>query len=75
MVFDPSRASLKRPDMFQRFRVRTDAIALPKAGLPDGEQLLVFERGGERRALLVRQMVYHHVAQGELAGSPFLVTF
>ena len=39
------------------------------------EQLIIFERAGEKRALLARQMAYHHVAQGELAGKPFLITF
>lgn len=39
------------------------------------QELMVFERGGERRALLLSEMVYHHVCQGELAGEPYLVTF
>jgi len=73
--FDASRAWLKQPDMFWRFRVGDRAERIEKAGLDHNERLLVFERNGERRALLIRQMVYHHVAEGELAGEPFVVTF
>ncbi len=68
MTFDAKRAMLKGPDMFSRFRT-------PETGLNPKEQLLVFERGGEQRALILNQMAYHHVAQGELAGEPYLVTF
>ena len=57
-----------------RERVRQlEARALKK--LRDDEELLLFERGGQTRALLLREMAYHHVAQGELAGEPYLVTF
>ncbi len=75
MNFDVERAWLQGPDMFQRFNVVSDRRSLSRARLPDDERLLLFERNGERRALLTRQMVYHHVAQGELAGKPYLVTF
>ena len=75
MDFDVSRASLRGPNMFQRFNVGSNGIPLSKAKLPDNERLLLFERQGERRALVTRQMVYHHVAQGELVGSPYLITF
>jgi hypothetical protein len=74
MRFDGRRAMLKRPDLFSRFAVPQTATQLSMMHLPDREQLLVFARAGEKRALLVRQMAYHHVAQGELAGEPFLIT-
>jgi hypothetical protein len=73
--FDPSRAWLRRPDMFQRFRVPHAGLPLRKAGLKEGTELLVFERGGLRRALVLQQMAYHHLAQGELEGRPYLVSF
>jgi len=38
-------------------------------------ELIAFERGGMHRAFLAREMAYHHVAQGELAGEPYLVSF
>ena len=75
MVFDSDRATLKGPDTFKRFNISGNGIPLNKANLKPKEVLLVFERAGERRALLQKQMVYHHVAQGELAGEPYLVSF
>ena len=41
---------------------------------PDRE-LIAFERHGERRVVLLNEMTYHHIIQGELAGEPYLVTF
>ncbi len=75
MTFDAERASLKSPDYFQRFRVSGEGEPIHELGLKPQTQLLVFERGGQRRSLLRHQMIYHHVAQGELAGEPYLVTF
>ena len=75
MVFDPDRAILKGSDMFKRFNVTGNGVPLTEADLNPKEELLVFERAGERRALLQKHMVYHHVAQGELAGEPYLVSF
>jgi hypothetical protein len=72
---DVSRAMLKGPDYFQRFRVSGQGEPLGDLHLDPETELIIFERGGERRALLVRQMIYHHLAQGELAGEPYLVSF
>jgi hypothetical protein len=66
---------IKRGFQFQPFRPTSDGGSLATAGLADDEELLVFGRGDQYRALIMRQMVYHHVAQGELAGEPYLVTF
>ena len=41
----------------------------------DDTPLLVFEAGGKTLALVSSQMSYHHVAQGEMAGEPWMVTF
>ncbi len=78
MDFSRQRAHLKGPDWFKRFAVPEDDGAgesLNEAGLTPATELLLFERGGETRALLVRQMAYHHVAQGRLRGEPYVVTF
>jgi len=75
MSFDAKRAFLRGPDFFRRFEVPERTEALVRAGLPGDELLLIVERGGKRLALLVSELAYHHVAQGELAGLPFLVTF
>jgi hypothetical protein len=52
-----------------------NAVPLKSANLRPDEDLLVFERGGKRYAFILRQIVYHHVAQGTLAGEPYLVSF
>ena len=54
--------------------VWSSALPNPKSRLPDGESLLIVERGGRKLALVTRQMAYHHVAEGTLAGEPFVVT-
>ncbi len=41
----------------------------------DDTPVLVFEAGGETLVLVSSQMTYHHVAQGEMAGEPWMVTF
>ena len=74
-AFDPERARFSGPDQFPRFRVTGDGSSLAEARLPPETLLLVFERGGERRALSVTQMTWHHLAQGELAGEPYVVSF
>ena len=41
----------------------------------DDTPVLKFEAGGETLVLVSSQMSYHHVAQGEMAGEPWMVTF
>ena len=50
-------------------------IPLKQAGLSPQTELISFEVNGERRVLILHEMVYHHTCQGELAGEPYLVTF
>ena len=72
---DRSKARFRRQGFaFTPLRPRR-GVALAEAGAPGDADLLVFEVGGERRALLLREMNYHHVAQGEVRGEPFLVSF
>jgi hypothetical protein len=73
--FDAARAFLQRPDMFRRFRIPSEAPPLRDQGLASERLLIVFERGLTKRALLLDQMGYHHVAQGELSGEPYVVAF
>ena len=75
MAFDVARAKLSGPNQFARFRVPAGHEPLADAKLGDGESLQIVERGGARLALWVRQMVYHHVAEGTLGGEPFVATF
>ncbi|MCB9791694.1 MAG: hypothetical protein H6741_03115 [Alphaproteobacteria bacterium] len=65
----------KRRFLFPPFHVTGPGTPLSELDLADHEELLVLSRGGEERGLHMVQMAYHHVAQGELAGKPYLVTF
>ncbi len=73
--FDLRKAQLRGPDHFPRFRTREPGTLLLASRLGAEEIILVFERGGLSRALLVSQMAFHHVAQGTLAGEPYVVAF
>lgn len=53
----------------------SNEIPLKRANLAPQTELMSFERNGERRVLIVSEMIYHHICQGELAGEPYLVTF
>ena len=74
---DRSKLIIKKKGFrFTPFRPQTKhALPLAEAGLSDEVELMAFERGDERRVLLLHEMVYHHIAQGELDGYPYLVTF
>ena len=37
--------------------------------------VLVFEAGGKKLVFVSSHMAYHHVAQGEMEGEPWMVTF
>ena len=76
MTFDPSRATLKQPDIFPRFRVPDGAGSpLRELGLRANELLAVVERGGARLGFRIEQLAHHHLAQGRLAGEPYAVSF
>lgn len=73
---DRSRANIWRGRFqFTPFRPTGEGVPLSSCELADDEELLVFSRGGQERALLMKQMSYHHLCQGELAGEPYLVAF
>lgn len=76
--FDASRAFLSDAPMFDPFHVSSMQPlreALDDGIVEDETPLLVVTRGGRRLALLTLQMAYHHVAQGSLAGEPWMVSF
>ncbi len=77
-TFDPARAMLSDSPMFDAFYPTTTerlADALKSRDVREDTGVLVVEVAGRRLALVTRQMAYHHVAQGEMAGEPWLVTF
>jgi len=71
---DRSKAFAKKKFQFAPF-LPVNAVPLRSANLRPDEDLLVFERSGKRRALILRQMAYHHIAQGTISGEPYLVSF
>jgi hypothetical protein len=75
MDFDPSKAILRGPGLFPPFRPRGAGEPLAAAGLPEDEMLIVVERAEGRRAFVVTELAYHHVAQGRIGGEPYLVCF
>lgn len=77
-TFDADRAMLSEEPMFDPFYPmgsRSLQEVLDERLVDDETPLLVLEVGDQTLALLTAQMAYHHVAQGELAGEPWLVTF
>ena len=77
-VFDASRADLLSKDQFEPFSVtKTVPLldALEKGHVDKDTPLLVFQREGKTVALLAVQMSHHHVAQGDISGKPWMVSF
>ena len=75
--FDSNRATLRDKNIFPPFQV--EATVPLKEVLKSGDvhedmDLMLIERNTRMLALLAQQMVYHHVAQGELAGEPWMVS-
>lgn len=73
--FDAKRASLEGKPSFLPLVVKGNGPLLCDINLPPDEEIIVAERNGKHVAFQVRQMSYHHLAQGELAGEPYLVSF
>ena len=76
--FEPGRAILSDTWGFDPFPVTTmqpleDALEDGRVG--EDTAVLLLRRGDTRLALLTRQMSYHHIAQGELEGEPWMVSF
>jgi hypothetical protein len=71
---DYSKAFAKKDFQFIPFLPKT-AVPLVSTKLRPDEDILILERGGERYAFILTQMAYHHIAQGALAGQPYLVSF
>ena len=76
--FDPDRAIFWETPNFVPLR-NPDWVSLAdalEAGDVEGNTpVLKFSAGGRTVALVTSQMAYHHVAQGEMAGEPWMVTF
>jgi len=71
--FDPARAYMPDEPDFTPFYVE-EADVQPLR-VDEAPAVFVAERGDERIALIMDQMAYHHIAQGEMAGEPWMVSF
>ena len=69
------RKLLKIGFFFKPFTVPLRGLSLAQVDLHPEEELIVFGLQSETHALLAREMAYHHVAQGKLAGEPYLISF
>jgi hypothetical protein len=77
-TFDADRAMLMKKELFRPLVVLgTEGLAeaLTRKKVAEDSMLLLLEREGEALALRTHEMIYHHAAQGELNGRPFLATF
>ena len=75
MYIDRSNAVIANTWQFKPFQVTQKGELLKNMNLPKDFELILARRNGERRAFSMREMAYHHIAQGELGGEPFLVSF
>ncbi len=76
--FDESRAYLGESPMFDAFypdEYESLSTLRREGRVNDDTALLMLRRGETTLALLTMQMSYHHIAQGELAGEPWMVSF
>jgi hypothetical protein len=76
--FDPDRAIFWQEPNFVPFRNPTWeplGAALRAGKVTEDQPVMVFEMGGEAMVLVTSQMSYHHVAQGDRNGEPWMVTF
>ncbi len=76
--FEPGRAILDDAWGFDPFPVATTEPlkdALEAGKVREETPVLLLARGNTRLALLTEQMSYHHIAQGELEGEPWMVSF
>ena len=77
-TFDLERAWFSDEVMFVPFQVEETRLLID--ALADGTvemetALLVFEHEIGTLAFLTQQLAYHHIAQGEMAGEPWMVSF
>ena len=76
--FEPGRAILGDTwgfDPFPVTKMEPLRSALEDGRVGEKNGVLLLERGDIRLALLTEQMAFHHIAQGELEGEPWMVSF
>lgn len=76
--FDIELAFISDKQIFAPYRITEtqklgDALAARK--VTGDMRLLILERDEGMMAFLVQQIAYHHVAQGDMKGEPYMVSF
>ncbi len=76
--FDISRAWIPDSLVIEPFYVKDTrplSKALARGEVSENTSILVTEHEAGKLALLTLQLVHHHVAQGEISGQPWMVSF
>lgn len=76
--FDIGRAAINDTTVFAPFMVTSLTRlrdALDNHTVDEDTPMLVFDTRAGSVALVTAQMTYHHAAQGEIAGEPWMVSF
>ena len=76
--FDVDVARIGTGSRFSPFQVSESeplADAIDAGKLQDDTRVLVMDHPAGRLAFLTDQMAFHHVAQGEIDGEPWMVSF
>jgi hypothetical protein len=76
--FDPSLAILHDKDQFEPFVAGSTTPlnqAFAQNKIRGNTPLLLINHDDNHIALSMEQMAYHHVAQGEIGGKPWMVSF
>ena len=75
--FDSNRATLRDKNIFPPLYVEATISlgeALKKGDVREDDHMMVIGRNDWMLALLTKQMIYHHVAQGKIAGESWMVS-
>lgn len=76
--FDTRLAILSKKNLFKPFEVKkTEPLrdVVKRGEVTEEREILMMENDRGGLALLTDQMSYHHIAQGEVEGKPWLVSF
>ena len=77
-TFDLDRALVYDSTIFEPFVVTETRLlseALADGVVNEGSPLMIMEHEAGTLGFLMEQLAYHHIAQGEMAGEPWMVTF
>ena len=79
-MFDANRAQLSNKDQFQPLYVRNQDLdslqqALDRGDVQSDTLLILMDHPTGPLTFVTKHLAYHHIAQGELSGEPWMVSF